>query len=145
MGNKAKKVSKLSDADLARKIDRIVAIRPVANEYKALLDEVKEEMQAREIGKYETELKNTAVCERKTGFTWLADKLAKVKSLKDIFDTVCPRKPDTKKLNQRLAACPEDKALAACRVEVPGKVEIKVHAPGELVGPEVTEEEELAA
>jgi len=139
---KTKKVPTMSTEQLTEKINRIVQIRPVANEYRTLCRDVKEELQSRGVGSFETELGNTASVSRESGFTWVIEKLQKYLT-RSLFETLCPRKVDSKKLNQRMAACPEDKQLASCRAEKPGKWALEVLAKGETAGVKQTEEEEL--
>jgi len=125
-----KKAKQLTEAELAEKIDRLVLLRPQANEYRQLCDEVKATLQARGSNAFITAASNRAELTHGTGYRWVIERLAKVLTTQ-IFNVLCPRKPDTKKLNQRLAALPEDKQLAACRVAVPGKVKLSVLAKGE--------------
>ena len=124
----------LNDAEMAAKIARLVAIRPVANEYRELCSQIKDELQYRKIDCFETQKGEKAKLISKPSFEWLVAALEVVLD-KSIFNALCPRKADTRKLNQRIAAYPEDAKLAACRVQKPGKHELEVLAAGESQAP----------
>lgn len=144
MGKKIERVS-LSDADLGAKIDRIIEIRPMANEYKLLLGSVKEELLARGAETFTSAAGHTSTIERTPAFKWLIEKLQTALS-RPVFYALCPRKPDTKKLNQRLAATPDDKRLAACRVPTGGEtVEVSVFAKGETKAVNISAADEVEA
>jgi len=128
--SKKKQAELLSVADLNKKIDRIVEIRPMANEYSLLVKEVKQDLLARGDKAWATEAGNTASVKRRPAFEWLVDNLKRALP-RGVFEALCPRKADARKLNQRLAATPEDKALAACKIELTGKPELEVLAKGE--------------
>jgi len=125
-----KVITILSDSELASKVDRIVNIRPMANEYRQLCNEVKADLQARNLTAFTTPAGHSASINRHPGITWIVTALHKALT-KSVFELLCPRRPDIRKLNQRLAATPEDKALAKCRVDTPGKLELEVLAKGE--------------
>jgi len=125
-----KELRPMSERELQAMIDRIIEIRPLANEYRSLCQEVKGDLQARGIDTYTTPGGNTANVNRKPGVMWLLEGLKKIFT-RALLDTYCPRRADTKKLNQRLAATSEDKRLAKCRVDTPGKLELEVLAKGE--------------
>ncbi len=148
MGNNKKQVIELSNEELNLKIDRLVAIRPMANEYKALCKEVGAELNRREIDNFTSGAGNKAGFKSTPVYTWLADKLMKVLP-RSIWALLLPRKPDVKKLNQRLAATPEDKRLAACRIMTGAKKQLEVLAMGEThsisAGDDDEDEEALAA
>ena len=133
MGKKQERVA-LAEQQLAAKIDRLVLLRPQANEYRLLCDQVKEELMTRAEEKREekTAAGNTAHVTRKPQFGWILASLKTALS-RGVFETLCPRKPDAKKLDQRLAAMPEDKALAKCKIEGNAKYELEVLAAGETV------------
>jgi|CXWL01.1.fsa_nt_gi hypothetical protein len=142
---KKKAIKLLQAQELNAKIDRIVAIRPMANEYSQLVKEVKGELLARKLVVYRTPDGNTAKVKQKPAFMWMVESLKKVLSA-DVFDALCPRKPDAKKLNQRTAATPEDERLAACRLECGvGKPELEVLAAGESVSTQIAEESDEEA
>lgn len=117
----------LSDAELAAKVARIVEIRPMANEYSLLCKDVKQELLARGKDEFKTEAGHLARIVRKPLKAWVTTAL-QLALPKKVFELLCPRKPDTKKLNQRLAATPEDKKLAACLVEAGEEKELEVLA-----------------
>ena len=128
MSKKQERVA-LTEAQLAAKIDRLVELRPMANEYRSLCDDVKKELIARGNG-FETPAGNKGKVLIKPRFEWLLEKVEAALS-RNVFYALCPRKPDAKKLNQRLAATPEDKRLAAARVEINPTLELEVLAAGE--------------
>ena len=114
MSKAKKEPTTMSDADLAAAIDRIVVIRPQANEYSALCKKVKAELNLRGT-EFISPAGNKGMIEKKTTYTWIVDALKKCLAPK-VFDLLCPRKADATKLNARLAATPEDKKLAACKI-----------------------------
>lgn len=135
----------MTDAELNEKINRIVAIRDSANEYRTLTKAVNAELVSRKLDSFTSTDGNTAMIRRKPTVAWLIDKLKKVLN-KAAFELMCPRKADARKLNQRIAAMPEDKKLAACRVEVGvGKPVLVVLAKGETIGATNEEDDELEA
>jgi len=125
-----KKLS-LSDEDLAKKTDRIVQIRPLANEYRSLCDEVKKELLSRGSDVFTAPSGNQSAIKRTPSYTWVLDMLKRVVK-KPVFETLCPRKPDANKLKQRLAATPEDKKLAACLVPSGETKELEVLSADEV-------------
>lgn len=129
MAKKKQKVQ-LTENELNAHIDRLVAIRPMANEYRLLCGEVKESLLARAANERVTPAGNRATLNRTPTWTWLVDAL-KDALKRPLFEAFCPRKPDAKKLNQRLVACPDDKDFAACRAEGNPKIELEVLAAGE--------------
>lgn len=129
MGKKKQK-KPLTEDELNARIDRLVAIRPMANEYRQLCGEVKEALLARAANERATPAGNRALLNRTPTWTWLVGALKETLS-RALFEAFCPRKPDAKKLNQRLAACPDDKDFAACRAEGNPKIELEVLAAGE--------------
>lgn len=129
MSTKKQRVA-LSDAQLEANIDRIVEIRPMANEYKTLLNDVKAELGARKIQRWTAPSGNRAEFGFTPIFGWLLEGLKNCLP-RGVFELLCPRKADAKKLNQRLAATPEDKKLAACKVKVSQKVELFILAHNE--------------
>lgn len=146
MGKK-KEVTLLSEAELHAKINRLVEIRPLANEYNELCRKIKPDMLARGASEIVTPEGNRALIVSKPSFIWVVEKLAKALK-RAVFNTLCPRKADAKKLNQRLLANPEDKALAACRIAGNPKYELEVLAKGEQLaqlGSAETEEDETEA
>ena len=139
---KRKQVIQITDDELSKKIDRLVEIRPQANEYSALCREIKTALLVRHGKQMATVAGNTAMIEQKPTCAWLVDKLQKVLS-RNVFGLLCPRRPDKKKLDQRLAATPENKALAACRVDLgPGKPKLIVLAKGEELSASAESEED---
>lgn len=118
---------RLSDQELNAQVARLVEIRPVANEYGVLCRSIKEELLARARDSHRTPHGHTAQIARTKRYSWVVEKLKKALPTA-LFATLCPPKPDAKKLNQRMAACPEDKALAACRVEDGEERELEVIA-----------------
>jgi hypothetical protein len=129
VGKKKQKVQ-LTEDELNARIDRLVSIRPMANEYRLLCGEVKEALLARAANERATPAGNRALLNRTPTWTWLVGALKETLG-RGLLEAFCPRKPDVKKLNQRLAACPDDKDFAACRVEGNPKIELEVLAAGE--------------
>ncbi|GMV82134.1 MAG: hypothetical protein AMXMBFR7_33180 [Planctomycetota bacterium] len=121
---KSEKV-RLQDAELNTQIKRLVAIRPVANEYNALCKSIKEELLARKIDEYKSPEGHLSKIKRSPKYTWVVEALRTCLS-RALFQALCPNKPDSKKLNQRMLACPEDKKLAACRVKDGEERELEV-------------------
>ncbi len=130
-----KQASALSDSELSAKIDRYVSLRPVKNELDTLRKQIGDELESRGIETFTTKTGATAAVLRKPAYKWVLEKLLEVLPRK-LVDQFCPRVPDTKLLNQRAAACPDDKKLAGCRVEVPGRKTIQILGPGESAGDE---------
>ena len=118
---------RLNDHELNAQTKRLVEIRPVANEYNGLCKSIKEELLARGSNEHRTPDGHTAKIARTKRYSWVVEKLKKALPAA-LFATLCPPKPDAKKLNQRMTACPEDKALAACRVEDGEERELEVIA-----------------
>ncbi|MBE7462299.1 MAG: hypothetical protein HS116_02290 [Planctomycetes bacterium] len=118
---------RLSDQELNAQTKRLVEIRPIANEYGLLCRSIKEELLARGRDEHRTPEGHTAKIARTKRYSWVVEKLKKALP-GALFASLCPPKPDAKKLNQRIAACPEDKALAACRVEDGEERELEVIA-----------------
>jgi len=125
-----KKAKQLTEAELAEKIDRLVLLRPQANEYRQLCGQVKAALQARGLQQFMAPSGCRARLDQGVACRWIVAMLQTVLP-RGVFYALCPRKAETKKLNQRLAAVPEDKELAKCRVVVPGKIELSVLARGE--------------
>jgi hypothetical protein len=123
--------SPLSDQELGKKIDRLIEIRPMANEYRDLCADIKDELNHRNINVFLGRSGAVAKLVSKPSVSWLLEMLKRVLKPAQL-DMYCPRKVDTRKLNQRLAALPDDKQLAKCRIEVPGKRELEVLAHGQL-------------
>ncbi len=134
----------LNDQELAQKIDRLIQIRPVANEYRELCGDIKDELQFRNATAFRTATGALAQLVSKPGIKWVVKLLAKLLRPAQL-DLYCPRKPETRKLNQLLAATPSDKELAACSTGVPGKLELQVLAPGQAIAEEEIEEEQEEA
>lgn len=124
---KKTEAQRLSDAELDAKIKRVLEIRPLANEYKTLCDSIKSELLARGNDDFRTKEGHQARIVRTPKATWLLEKLEKILP-RAVFERLCPRKPDGKQLNQRLAAMPEDKDLAACRVRAGEDREVEVNS-----------------
>lgn len=144
MSKKAERVP-LNDVVLAEKIDRIVSIRPMANEYRLLCDEVKKELLARDVTTFTSPAGHVGKIIFKPTFGWLIEKLKKALP-RAVYEALCPRKPDAKKLNQRLAATPEDKKFANCRTPMSPKRELEVLAAGQTEAPaDVDEDDEFDA
>lgn len=143
----AKKKVLLSDRELHAKVDRLVQIRPLANEYALLCRDIKAELLARKTTEILTAEGNRAIIRSLPGASWVLEKLLKCLP-GTLLDLLCPRRPDAKKLNQRLVACPEDKALAACKIPTAGKLELAVLAKGETLAQltsVATEDDQAAA
>ncbi|HEY3321699.1 MAG TPA: hypothetical protein VGP72_14610 [Planctomycetota bacterium] len=138
-----KKHVKLNDLELAGKIDRLIEIRPYANEYRDLTGDIKEELMCRKVSEFKAPSGASASVTRKMGMRWLVDKCVQVLPA-PLLDLLCPRKPDTNKLNARLKALPDDKALAGCRVEQLGKPTLEVLAKGEVLASDARDDEDEA-
>ena len=139
-------ITALSAADLAAKIDRMVALRPMANEYRTLDKDVKEALQGGAIqlnsdSCYETPQGNRAGLWQGVSAAWSLPRLLKALP-KSLWETLLPRKPATRALEARIKACPEDKALAACRATKAGKITLRVYAKGENIPVSVEAENE---
>lgn len=119
----------MTDKELSAKIDRYVSIRPMANEYQSLGGEIKDELLLRKEHSFDAPSGARARVKLNPQAEWLVEALKAVLP-RAVFDALCPRKPDAVKLNQRLAAMPEDKALAKCRMPKGDRKELEVLAAG---------------
>lgn len=121
----------MDDKELSGLIDRYAELRPLVSEQKTLAKKIRDEMQVRKIESFTTKKDNTAALEKKPTCSWMIDELKKVLP-RAVFELLCPRKPETKKLDQRLAAMvskAERNELARCRMPGSPKVQLSITGP----------------